>query len=833
VDPNDHNATIESLREALAAATRRAEQAEQTLEAIYAGAADAIIVPARSGPQIFILDGADRPYREIVELMAQGMAVCDPKGRIIQANDALADLIGRPADPVRGQPISELFDPDSIGHLEALIEAVRSGADRVENEVLRLIGRGALPRPASVGVSALDLDGLDAFLLTMADLSHQKRDDELLASERLARSIIDQAVDAIIVCDVEGRVLRASREAHRLCRGNPLLRRFEEAFPLAFTEPGELAPPAGDVRFGSPPLPLDQLFGDAPIRNREVTLTAGGHRDFLMLNCGPIRDELGQRLAYLVTLTDITPTKLAGERLLEADRRKDEFLAILAHELRNPLAAMAYGVALLRKEADGEGDREQDVLPLLERQVSQMRWMVDDLLDVARVEQGRIALRPEAVDLAELARQAARTVLPAVEARGHELTEEVVPGPIWVHGDPTRLEQVLVNLLSNAVKYTPPGGRIRLEVGPDPIEEGCWRVSVEDNGLGLSPEMRGRVFNLFAQAERSLDRKEGGLGIGLTLVRRLVELHGGSVEVDSPGPGQGSTFLVRLPASAPPEPIDRADTTAEGDAGEMSGPGRHVLLVDDNRDLVGALARLLRAEGHRVDLAHDGPSGLEVAERLRPEVLVLDIGLPGLDGFELARRLQLLSWMASRRLISLSGYGGLQDRDRAIASGFDEHLTKPVDVRVLDRLIRQAPLPRPGLEPREDGRGHREGTTSTIESGAGPARSACRVLLVEDQQTLAEIARRVLERVGHVVEVVPNVPMALEFARRFRPNVILCDLHLDGSTNEIELERAVRLEPELVDARLIALTGRDSPDTQGRGPAPRFGLHLIRNRVEQ
>jgi CheY-like chemotaxis protein len=515
-----------------------------------------------------------------------------------------------------------------------------------------------------------------------------------------------------------------------------------------------------------------------------------------------------------------------AERLAENDRRKDEFLAMLAHELRNPLAAMAYGVALLRKEADGQGDRGEDVLPILERQVSQMRWMVDDLLDVARVERGRIELRPEAVDLAELARLAARTVRPAVESRGHELALEVAPGPIWVQGDPTRLEQVLVNLLSNAVKYTPPGGRIRLQVGPDPIEQGRLRVSVEDNGVGLSPEMRGRIFDLFAQAERSLDRKEGGLGIGLTLVRRLVELHGGSVEVDSPGPGRGSTFLVRLPASAPPEPIDRADEAGEGDAGEVGGPGRHVLIVDDNRDLVGALARLLRAEGHRVDLSHDGPGGLEAAERLRPEVLVLDIGLPGLDGFELARRLRALPWMAGRRLISLSGYGGAQDRERAIASGFAEHLTKPVDLRVLDRLIRQAPSPRPGPEPRQGDRGRRGGTTPPIGAGAGPAGSTCRVLLVEDQQPLAEVARRVLERVGHVVEVAPSVPKALESARRFRPDVILCDLHLDGPMDEIDLARAVRLEPELADARLIAVTGPGARPDRDRGPDPGFDLHL-------
>ncbi|QDV34345.1 Sensor histidine kinase TodS [Tautonia plasticadhaerens] len=811
MDADDRNPTVDSLRQALSAATRRADQAEQALEAIYAGEADAILVPAGSGPQVFIREGADRPYRAIVELMAQGVAVCDAEGRVLRSNDALADLLGLPADRVIGRPVAALFDPDSIGHLEALVASARSGSERRDSVLLRLLGPDGATLPAAVGVGTLELDGLDAFLVTVTDLSHQKRDEELLASERLARSIIEQAVDAIVVCDPEGRVLRASREAHRLCGGNPLLRPFVEAFPLRQTGSG---PEGSGVSPDAPPLPPAEVFGEEPVRNREVALACGDRRDVLLLNSGPIRDEVGRRLAYVVTMTDVTPQKRAQARLVEADRRKDEFLAMLAHELRNPLAAIAYGVALLR--GGGGGAPDDEVAAILERQVAHMRWMVDDLLDVARVERGRIALRPDTVDLGELADQATRAVRPSAEAKGHALALDRLPGPIWVKADATRLEQVIVNLLTNAVKYTPPGGRIRLAIGPDPGAEGRLLISVQDNGLGLTPEMRERVFDLFSQAERSLDRKEGGLGIGLTLVRRLVELHGGKVEVASDGPGLGSTFRVRLPAAEPPDPAERPEEPEDDRA--AIGPARHVLLIDDNRDMGTALARLLRAEGHRVDLAHDGPSGLERAEQLRPEVLVVDLGLPGMDGYELARRLRRAPWMADRRLISLSGYGGVEDRKRSITSGFDRHVTKPVDLRRLDRYIRGA------CDASAGGEAGGVGGPDPAE----PGRSTYRILLVEDQQSLAEVARRVLQRIGHEVELAADVPSALEAARRFLPDVILCDLHLNAPMDGLEVARAVRLEPELADARLIAVTGRDGQAARDRSLASGFDLHLTK-----
>ncbi|MEW4568175.1 response regulator [Tautonia sp. JC769] len=834
LDPD--SSTLEALRSALEAANQRADQAEQALEALYSGAADAIIVPGGGAPQVFIRDGADRSYREILELMAQGVAVCDLEGRILRANQALLDLLGESTDRLLGQFLTDFLAIDSVTELEALMAAARNGTDQAEQGNLRLNRRDREPLPVHLGASRLAVDDLDVIVVTLTDMSRQQRDEELLASERLARSIIDQAVDAIIVCDPAGLVLRASREAHRLCGGNPLRQRFDEAFPLHQAAPGDVGWPHPEEAAAAIGLPLsiDEMLGDVPIRNLEVTLRCGDSPSVLLLNSGPIRDEVGRRLASIVTLTDVTPLKLAEARLLEADRRKDEFLAMLAHELRNPLAAMAYGVALLHSGARQAPRDDDDVLPILERQVAHMRWLVDDLLDVARVERGRIVLRSRPIDLAEVAEQAVRVVQPSISELQHRLELTVSHRPLWVLADPIRLEQVLVNLLTNAAKYTPTGGRIALDAAPDPDQPGQVRIRVIDNGVGLDAEMRDRVFDLFAQADRSLDRQQGGLGIGLTLVRRLVELHHGSVEVASEGPGRGSTFTVRLPLADAPEPADPAPLPSDADQDQR----RHVLLVEDNRDMARALQRLLEEQGHRVDTAYDGPSGLESAERLEPEVVVLDIGLPGLDGFELARRLRKLPSLAETRLIALSGYGERRDRDRAIAAGIDHHLTKPIDVADLDRLIRIAPASRPnGQGASQTGpsrvpppsRPAEDSTALPAEDSTqrGPAPSY-RILLIEDQRALAVVAKRVLERTGHVVELAADGPTALELARSTRPDLVLCDLHLDGPMDGHEIARTLRADPSLADTPLIAVTARDGDAVRQRSLASGFDLHLVK-----
>ncbi|QDF04611.1 hybrid sensor histidine kinase/response regulator [Myxococcus xanthus] len=358
-----------------------------------------------------------------------------------------------------------------------------------------------------------------------------------------------------------------------------------------------------------------------------------------------------------------------------ANLAKDQFLAMLGHELRNPLSAITSGVKVLSVTEDA-ASRER-ARALVERQAFHLARLVDDLLDVERVSSGRILLQKQTMDLSECVRRAVAALESSGRTQAHQV--EVEAPRAWLEGDASRLEQVVTNLVSNALKYTPPGGRIRVVTREEP---GHVVLEVSDTGDGLSPELQDRVFELFFQAERTLDRAQGGLGIGLTLVKRLVELHGGSVRAQSDGLAKGSTFTVRLPRGQA-EQAPRLQ-----DAPMAPASGRHVLLVDDHTDSRQLVRELLELEGHTVSEAEDGPSGLARARELRPEVVLLDIGLPGLDGYEVARALRSTDEGRDLLLIAVTGYGLEEDRRRALEAGFDEHLVKPVDLTRLRELLR-------------------------------------------------------------------------------------------------------------------------------------------------
>jgi signal transduction histidine kinase/ActR/RegA family two-component response regulator len=370
--------------------------------------------------------------------------------------------------------------------------------------------------------------------------------------------------------------------------------------------------------------------------------------------------------------------RLRARDLAEADRRKDEFLAMLAHELRNPLAPVRNGLQILRIAGDNLEvvDRTRD---MLERQVQHLSRLVDDLMDVSRITRGRVELRTQPVDLAELAGRAVEEVRALIEVRKHRLTIAHHAGPVRVSGDPVRLTQVMANLLNNAAKYTDEGGEITLSVeraGNHAI------VRVRDTGVGISAEMLARVFDLFTQVDNTLDRAQGGLGIGLTLVKSLVEQHGGQVEVASEGVGLGSEFVVRLPVLSDAPGSAPADKDDSGPA-----PARRVLVVDDNRDSAESLATLLQLGGHEVATAHNGPRALEVATEFRPEVVLLDIGLPGMSGYEVARALRDRAELRGTLVVAMTGYGQDADRQRSCAAGIDHHLVKPLEPRDVRRIL--------------------------------------------------------------------------------------------------------------------------------------------------
>jgi PAS domain S-box-containing protein len=393
--------------------------------------------------------------------------------------------------------------------------------------------------------------------------------------------------------------------------------------------------------------------------------------------------EDGQFIHARCFTRDITQRKHAEDALREADKRKDEFLATLAHELRNPLAPIRNSLHILRMTGNGDPTTER-VCEMLERQVSHMVRLVDDLMEVSRITRGKIELHKELLEVAAVVRSAVETSRPLIEAAGHQLAISVPTEPLVVEGDLVRLAQVLANLLNNAAKYTETGGQIWLSVRRD---ECCVAISVKDTGIGISAEMLPRVFDLFAQEETSFSRAQGGLGIGLSLVRSLAEMHGGEVVAHSAGVGQGSEFIVRLPLAMD---IPHATQTSSNGLSAPLLAARRVLVVDDNRDAANSLGMLLKLLGVDVRVVGNGRAALELIPCYRPSVVLLDIGMPEMDGYEVARKIRALPEFEGLTLIALTGWGQENDRERSRLAGFDHHLIKPADITTLRALLDSA-----------------------------------------------------------------------------------------------------------------------------------------------
>ena len=415
---------------------------------------------------------------------------------------------------------------------------------------------------------------------------------------------------------------------------------------------------------------------------------ADGSSGWTLSRAVPMFDTAGEVYEWIGAASDITERKAAEEKLREADRRKDEFLAMLAHELRNPLAPIGAAAELLQRIKLDETMIKR-TSQIIGRQVGHMTALIEDLLDVSRVTRGLVQLDSEPLDVGAVLHEAVEQVMPLIQARRHDLALRLPPPGTLVAGDRKRLVQVVANLLNNAAKYTPEDGRLEVASFIDAERRLC--IDVLDNGIGMAPELAARAFELFAQAERSSDRSSGGLGLGLALVKSLVDLHGGAVACDSAGPGRGSRFSVCLPllerqgdAAAPP--CDEPRSAAP--------PGSlRVMVVDDNVDAAVTLSMLLESGGHQVAVEHEALRALECAQQFRPQVCLLDIGLPGIDGLELARRLRALPQAANALLVAVTGYGQTRDRDQILGAGFDHHLVKPIDTGRLYALLEGAAAP--------------------------------------------------------------------------------------------------------------------------------------------
>src|SRR5215469_15664611 len=508
--------------------------------------------------------------------------------------------------------------------------------------------------------------------------ANSERDDADYSLQRaLLAAIVDSSDDAIVSKTLEGRILLWNSGATRIFGYEP-----HEVIgkPITIIVPPELHSEELQI--------LGKLRRGERIDHFDtVRVTKDGRRISISLTVSPIRAADGTVIAASKVARDVSERKLAEQRLQQseealrlADQRKDEFLALLAHELRNPLAPIRYAVAANKKPGRTPEQRKQ-AEEIIERQITHMSRLLDDLLDISRITRGALELKKTRSELTSIVGAAIETARPVLDAKQHTLELDLPKQPVQLEADAVRLAQVFSNLLINAAKYTDPGGHIQLSARE---EKQTVVVSVSDNGIGLSADMLPRVFNMFFQSRSALGRAEGGLGVGLSLVRGLVTLHGGTVEVRSDGPGRGSEFIVRLPTvTALPEPADVADA-AEGFA---TGAGLKILVVDDNRDAADTCAMLLEASGHHVQTAYTGRQALELARVFRPHALLLDIGLPDVDGYRLARQVRAAPHGRSVVLVAVTGWGQEQDRQRALDAGFDHHLVKPISADTVESLL--------------------------------------------------------------------------------------------------------------------------------------------------
>ncbi len=652
----------------------------------------------------------------IVESSTDAIVAEDLDGVITNWNDGAERLFGyTPAEAI-GKSIRIIVPPDRQDEFTKKIEAIRRGEKVEYNDTVRIHKDG---RRIDVSSHISPIRNNEGEVVGAAKISHDI--SELKRTERVLRFLADSGSELGTLVDYRSTMQRIARlavpffadwcivdaiDAHgqiarmAFAHADPdkerLLQEHVERYPLDWNS---TALSAQVLRSGKPQLISDMTTGFidliavdqrhhhvldelAPksavsvpimIRNRAV-----GALNFVSSDSGrrfttadlDLANELARRSAVAIENARLY------QDLKENERQKDDFLAMLAHELRNPISAIQYANELA--QISGPGDDHQSA-EVIERQVQNLVHLIDDLLDVSRITRNKIELRREPIDGRTLLQRAAGTVEPVIKGRKHDLIIEPPSEALPLFVDPTRAEQILVNLLTNAAKYTPEGGRITARAF---AADGFAVFKIKDTGLGIPEPMLHRVFELFTQVNPSFDRSQGGLGIGLTVVRKLAELHGGSVSAASEGPGRGSEFTVRLPLSDAPVP------SARGERGSPhSAKPQKVLVVDDNVDTARSLALLLRGSGHSVEVAHDGYAALDAARSFRPETIILDLGLPGIDGYKVAEQLRADSNFHQTRLIALSGYGQADDRRRSSEVGFDQHLVKPVDYRELSAAI--------------------------------------------------------------------------------------------------------------------------------------------------
>ena len=626
-----------------------------------------------------------------VTLASIGDAVIttDTRGVITYLNAVAEHLTGWSQDAA-GQPLERVFrivNEDTREPVDSpAVKALRGGTIvGLANHTLLLRKDGSELAIDDSAAPIADENGLvSGCVLIFRDVTERRRLErataEQLTAANLLASIVESSDDAIVRKSLSGTIESWNAGAERL---------FGYSADEAIGHHISLVIPP--ERLAEEDRIIAALTAGQRIEHFETErLRRNGERVTVSLTISPVRDGSGAIIGASKIARDITARKQLEDHLrrtaidlAEADRQKGEFLATLAHELRNPLAPLRSALELL-KQSGADADLTQLARDTMDRQLGQMVRLVDDLLDVNRVMHNRLELRPADIDIALVIHQAVEMSQPLIDSAGHQLRVVLPAEPLFLHADPVRLTQVFANLLNNSCRYTPPGGQLQIAVE----REGNQAVvRVKDSGAGIPPDQLEKIFNMFNQVDRSPERAQGGLGIGLTLVRRLAEMHGGSVHASSEGPGKGSEFVVRLPALAG-KPQARESHVPEASAPAMR---RRVLIVDDNRDAADALAMLLQQTGHDTFVAYDGTAAFAAAETHRPDVILLDIGLPGMSGHDVCRQMREQPWGRSIRMIALTGWGQEEDRRKSADAGFDGHLVKPVDIAAVLQQFQRAP----------------------------------------------------------------------------------------------------------------------------------------------
>jgi PAS domain S-box-containing protein len=612
-----------------------------------------------------------RWFETIVASSQDAILSFDLEGRVLSWNPGAEEMFGYRAEEMIGASLSRLATAEKESEQLELLEKLKRGERITQLETVRK-RKGGETFAAMLTLSPIKNDQGEIVAATeiIQDITERKQTQEALhKSEEHFRLLVESATDyAIFTMDLSGHINSWNPGAERI---------FGYSEREIMGQPGAILFTPEDRAKGVPEQELQTALNEGSAADERYHLRKGGERFFSSGVTTQLRD--GNIEGFVKIARDLSERKRMEDALREADRRKDEFLAILAHELRNPLAPIRTSLEIMKRTKSQETTEEAKAV--IERQTNQLVHLVDDLLDVSRISRGTIRLQKERLELREVIELALESSRPQLEEKEHHLQVSLPFKKIELYGDKTRLAQVFLNLLNNAAKYTDPRGEIALTASLEPPNV---VIRVKDTGLGIPPQKLPTLFELFTRLERDVSRE--GLGIGLSLVKRLVEMHGGSIEAYSAGEGQGSEFTVRLPVNGHGESTEQNRPTSKSqNQGEQK---RRVLLIDDYEPNRKTIARLLKVLGHEVVTASGGEEGLEQCERFNPEVVLLDLNMPGMSGLEVAKRIRAVPKLRQLKLIALTGYGQEQDKERTLQAGFDAHLVKPVDVAELEQLFK-------------------------------------------------------------------------------------------------------------------------------------------------